>query len=377
MMQVPAARITFPEEDKDWILQKMREVLDSGWLTLGKFNKQLEEEFAKRHRVKHAVAVNSGTSAIEIILRILNVEGKEVIVPTNTFFATAAAVVHAGARPRFADISPQTFTLSLETIKRALTRKTVGVIIVHIGGLISPEILEIKAFCDNKGLFLIEDAAHAHGSSFNGQMAGTFGIASSFSFYPTKVMTSGEGGMIVTNEDKIKEEALIYRDQGKAGFYGNFHVRMGYNWRMSELHAIVGLAQLRRLDEFIAVRRRIARLYDEGLKEIEGVQPVLLPPGVESCYYKYMALLERGIDRSLLKKVLKEQYGVTLSGEVYEIPLHRQPVFERYSSRQFPIAEDICARHICLPIYSDMTEDEAQYVINSLAKAIRELKGGA
>jgi perosamine synthetase len=355
----------------------MREVLDSGWLTLGKFNKQLEEEFAKRHRVKHAVAVNSGTSAIEIILRILNVEGKEVIVPTNTFFATAAAVVHAGARPRFADISPQTFTLSLETIKRALTRKTVGVIIVHIGGLISPEILEIKAFCDNKGLFLIEDAAHAHGSSFNGQMAGTFGIASSFSFYPTKVMTSGEGGMIVTNEDKIKEEALIYRDQGKAGFYGNFHVRMGYNWRMSELHAIVGLAQLRRLDEFIAVRRRIARLYDEGLKEIEGVQPVLLPPGVESCYYKYMALLERGIDRSLLKKVLKEQYGVTLSGEVYEIPLHRQPVFERYSSRQFPIAEDICARHICLPIYSDMTEDEAQYVINSLAKAIRELKGGA
>jgi dTDP-4-amino-4,6-dideoxygalactose transaminase len=377
MMKVPAARITFPEEDKDWILQKMRVVLDSGWLTLGKFTKQLEEEFAKRHRVKHAVAVNSGTSALEIILRILNVEGKEVIVPTNTFFATAAAVVHAGARPRFADISPQTFTLSLETIKRALTRKTVGVIIVHIGGLISPEILEIKAFCDNKGLFLIEDAAHAHGSSFNGQMAGTFGIASSFSFYPTKVMTSGEGGMIVTNEDKIKEEALIYRDQGKASFYGNFHVRMGYNWRMSELHAIVGLAQLRRLDEFIAVRRRIARLYDEGLKEIEGVQPVLLPPGVESCYYKYMALLERGIDRSLLKKVLKEQYGVTLSGEVYEIPLHRQPVFERYSSGQFPIAEDICARHICLPIYSDMTEDEAQYVINSLAKAIRELKGGA
>jgi dTDP-4-amino-4,6-dideoxygalactose transaminase len=377
MMKIPAARITFPEEDKDWILQKMREVLDSGWLTLGKFTKQLEEEFAKRHRVKHAVAVNSGTSALEIILRILNVEGKEVIVPTNTFFATAAAVVHAGARPRFADISPQTFTLSLETIKRALTRKTVGVIIVHIGGLISPEILEIKAFCDNKGLFLIEDAAHAHGSSFNGQMAGTFGIASSFSFYPTKVMTSGEGGMIVTNEDKIKEEALIYRDQGKASFYGNFHVRMGYNWRMSELHAIVGLAQLRRLDEFIAVRRRIARLYDEGLKEIEGVQPVLLPPGVESCYYKYMALLERGIDRSLLKKVLKEQYGVTLSGEVYEIPLHRQPVFERYSSGQFPIAEDICARHICLPIYSDMTEDEAQYVINSLAKAIRELKGGA
>jgi len=377
MMKVPAARIVFSEEDKEWILQRMREALDSGWLTLGKFTKQFEEEFAKRHQVKHAVAVNSGTSAIEIILRILNVEGKEVIVPTNTFFATAAAVVHAGAYPRFADINPQTFTLSLETIKKAITRKTVGVIIVHIGGLISPEISEIKAFCDDKGLFLIEDAAHAHGSSLNGQMAGTFGVANSFSFYPTKVMTSGEGGMIVTNEDKIYEEALIYRDQGKAGFYGNFHVRMGYNWRMSELHAIVGLAQLRRLDEFIAVRRRIARLYDESLKEIEGVQPVLLPSGVESNYYKYMVLLDHGINRSVLKKMLKEQYGVTLSGEVYEIPLHRQPVFERYSSGQFPIAEDICARHICLPIYSDMTEDEAKYVINSLAKTIRELKGGA
>lgn len=375
-MKIPAAKVVFPEGDKDWILQQMREVLDSGWLTLGKFNKQFEEEFAKRHQVKHAIAVNSGTSSIEIILRIRGAEGKEVIVPTNTFFATAAAVVHAGARPRFADIDPQTFTLSLETLKKAITKKTAGVIIVHIGGLISPEITEIKKFCDDKGLFLIEDAAHAHGSSLNGQMAGSFGIANSFSFYPTKVMTSGEGGMITTNDDRIKEEALIYRDQGKAGFYGNFHVRMGYNWRMSELHAIVGLAQLHRLDEFIAARKQIAHLYDEGLQEIPGVRPVSLPPGVESCYYKYMAILDRGIDRGALKKLLKEKFEVSLSGEVYETPLHRQPVFEQYATGQFPVAEDICARHICLPIYSNMTKVEAQYVLDTLAKAIHELKGG-
>lgn len=375
-MKIPAAKVVFPEEDKDWILQRMREVLDSGWLTLGKFNKQFEEEFAKRHQVKHAIAVNSGTSSLEIILRILGVEGKEVIVPTNTFFATAVAVVHAGARPRFADIDPQTFTLSLETLKKAITKNTAGVIIVHIGGFISPEIPEIKKLCDDKGLFLIEDAAHAHGSSLNGRMAGSFGIAGSFSFYPTKVMTSGEGGMITTNDDKIKEEALIYRDQGKVGFYGNFHVRMGYNWRMSELHAVVGLAQLHRLDEFIAVRKQIAHLYDEGLQEISGVRPVLLPPGVESCYYKYMAILNRGIDRGTLKKLLKEKYEVSLSGEVYETPLHRQPVFEQYATGEFPVAEDICARHICLPIYSNMTKAEAQYVLDSLAKAIHELKKG-
>lgn len=373
-MKIPSAKVFIPEEDREWILREMEKVLDTGWLTLGNFNKQLAEEFAKYHGAKFAVPVNSGTSALEIILRALDIEGKGVVVPTNTFYATAGAVVHAGGDVQLADVSPETFSLTRETIEKAMDQTTKVVIIVHIGGIISPEIEQIKEFCDNKGLFLVEDSAHAHGSSLNGKFAGTFGIASAFSFYPTKVITSGEGGMILTDSESIYEEALVYRDQGKAGFYGNYHIRMGYNWRMSELHAIVGLAQLRRLDEFIERRTKIANIYDEGLKSIDGVSPLAVPKNVKSCYYKYIALLDYGIERDKLKRKLKEDYEISLSGEVYDTPLHKQPVFEKYAKGDFPVADDICARHICLPIYSNMTEEEANYVLESLDKAIKEIQ---
>lgn len=372
-MKIPGARIVFSEEDKEWVVTQIKKVLDSGQLTLGSYGKEFEQAFASLHRAPYAVATNSGTSSLEIILRVLGVEGKEVIVPTNTFFATAAAVIHAGAKPRFADMNEETFALSPESIQENLTCETAGVILVHIGGMITPEVESIQRLCKAKGLFLIEDAAHAHGSSWNGQRAGTFGVAGSFSFYPTKIMTSGEGGMIVTHSEQIKNEAVIYRDQGKEKFSSNFHIRLGYNWRMSELHAIVGLAQLRRLDDFIEARTRIARIYDEGLPRITGVKPVLEAPGGRGCYYKYLAVLEDGVERARLKQLLREKYQVGLSGEVYEVPLHQQPVFARYGTGRFPVSEKLCAQHICLPIYSNMTEQEAEYVLESLSEAMKEL----
>lgn len=372
-MNIPAARIVIPEDDRKWVLQQMEEIMTTGWLTLGKFNKQLEVEFSQRHQVKYAVAVNSGTSSIEIPLRIFGIEGREVLVPTNTFFATAAAVLHAGGKVRFVDADSETFSISLDALKERVTRDTVGVIVVHIAGIVTPQMAEIKAFCEEQGIFLFEDAAHAHGASYDGQMAGTFGQAASFSFYPTKVITSAEGGMIVTNDQHIYEEALIYRDQGKAGFLTNFHTRLGYNWRMSEPHAVIGLSQLHRLNEFVEQRRKIARIYDEGLRDIEGVTPLLEPEGCYSNYYKYIALLDRGIDRAALKKLLKEEYQISLSGEVYDTPCHRQPIFEPLSQGQFPVADDICARHICLPLFVTMTKEEVQYVLNSLSQALKEV----
>ena len=168
--------------------------------------------------------MSSGTSALETILRILAVEGGEVVVPTNTFFATVAAVAHAGGIPRLADVSSATLALSAETLEAALTAQTRAVILVHVGGVITPEVDAIRAICDRSGVTLIEDAAHAHGASFHGRPAGTFGEAAAFSFYPTKVMTSGEGGMITTADDFLREEAVVYRDQGKAAFVGGDHV---------------------------------------------------------------------------------------------------------------------------------------------------------
>ena len=185
-LKVPPARIVFTPEQRREILARIDEQLQSGQLTLGKYGKEFEAAFAKACGRAHAVAVSSGTSSIEIPLRVLGVKGKDVVVPTNTFMATAFGVWHAGGEVRFADMDPATAGLSVKTVEKALTPRTVGVIPVHIGGTVSPEMPALADFCKKKGLWLFEDAAHAHGSTLNGKHAGTFGIAASFSFYPPR-----------------------------------------------------------------------------------------------------------------------------------------------------------------------------------------------
>ncbi len=371
-MQIPAAKIVFPEEDRKELLKQIDGILESGQLTLGKYTKEFEEKFAQYVGTKYAVAVNSGTSALEIILRALDIQGTSVVVPTNTFFASPSSVIHTGGKAILADATDN-LCLDPDSVKKSLKRDTKAVMIVHIGGLVPPEIEEIQQICQERGLLLIEDAAHAHGSTLNGKKAGSFGIAAGFSFYPTKVMTSAEGGMITTDDETIYKRALVFRDQGKAGFLGNVHTEMGYNWRMSEIHAATGLSQFKRLEEFITRRRKIARIYDEGLKKIDGLALLKIPPGAKSNYYKYVAVLKDGIDRTAIKKELKEKYNVSLSGEVYELPCHLQPIFKKlyqFNGGELPVAEDLCRRHICLPVFATMTKEQAQYVINSLKQVL-------
>lgn len=372
-MNIPAARVYFSQEDRQQILARIDEALQSGMLTLGKFGRQFEEEFARHVGATFAVAVNSGTSALEIPLRVWGIAGRSVVVPTNTFMATALAVWHAGGDVILADVDDN-LCLDADSLERSIRDDTVAVVVVHIGGAVAPQMERIREICHRRNLRLLEDAAHAHGSALYGQKAGTFGDAAAFSFYPTKVMTSGEGGMIITEDRHLYEQAQVLRDQGKAGFYGNIHTELGYNWRMSEVHAAIGITHLAHLDEFIADRRRIARLYDEGLRQMAGVVPLTLPEGVESNYYKYAALLSEEHDRAQVKKRLREEYSVGLSGEVYELPLHRQPVVERLLGAappgSFPVAEELCRRHICLPVYATMTQTEAEYVLDSLAKVL-------
>lgn len=368
--KVPAAKIQFFPEDRVWIAQRIQEVLSTGQLTLGKYGTEFEQKFAQFCGTRHAIAVNSGTSALEIILRCLEVEGKDVLVPTNTFFATAAAVVHAGGRPIFVDMDPESFAVRSEDLDKKLTLNTAGLIVTHIGGIISRCMPELQEWVIRKGLWLTEDAAHAHGSSYNGVHAGAFGIAGSFSFYPTKVMTSGEGGMIVTNDDRIAEEARIYRDQGKASFTQNAHIRMGYNWRMSEPHAIIGLKHLERLPAMIADRQQIASVYDRELRSFTSLTTVTVPAQGVCNYYKYLVVLKQKQDRKALKALLREKYGVSLAGEVYEEPLHKQPVFEAYASGALPVSEDYCARHLCLPVFPGMEQADAHHVIHALEEVI-------
>src|SRR5207253_1905361 len=172
---------------------------------------------------------------------------------------------------------------------------------VHIGGVICPEIVAIRDLCDRRGIWLVEDAAHAHGSTLAGRPAGTFGVAGTFSFYPTKVVTSGEGGMILTASDRLRDEAVLYRDQGKAGFLGGDHVRLGHAWRLSELHAAVGVSQLGRLEEYMGRRQAVAARFDDALQALDGITPMAVGPEARSNYYKYVALLDAGIERAPFK----------------------------------------------------------------------------
>ena len=248
------------------------------------------------------------------------------MVPTNTFFATPAAVQHAGGIVRFAECDPATYAIDVDHARSLIGPNTRAVVAVHIGGVITPRIGELQAACGRAGIPLVEDAAHAHGSTLDGKPAGSFGLAAAFSFYPTKVITSGEGGMIATSDARINEEARIYRDQGKAGFTSNFHTRLGNNWRMSEPHAVIGCYQLKRLPEFIAARRRIAAIYDRALPAI-GVKPLTVPGAVVSNYYKYIAMPPAGVERdaesvggharSQLQRAVAFGYQVLFAGAIF------------------------------------------------------------
>lgn len=356
--------MVFPERDRAEIASAITEILTTGVLTLGPYTRAFEDAFGTAHQASHAVATSSGTAALEIALRALKVAGKDVIVPANTFYATAAAVIGAGARPVFADIDAATFALSKETVTAALTPDTVAVVLVHVGGLITPDVDEITELCQEHGADLVEDAAHAHGASYQGRFAGTFGTAAAFSFYPTKVVTCGEGGMILTTSPELADEARIYRDQGKGAFGSNHHVRHGYAWRMSEQNAATGLIHLGRMTESIVRRREVARRYDAGLSGISALRPLAEPAGCQSNFYKYIAVLESSLDRKWLKEQLATRHDVRLSGEVYELPLHMQPILGEYSLGQsLPVAEDMCSRHVCLPVHSDMRDDEVDQVL--------------
>lgn len=368
-INIPPTRVVFDREDRKEILAHIDICLRKGLLSQGQNVKEFEEKWSNYVGAKYAIAVNSGSSAIEISMRILDIKDKEVLVPVNTFVATAVSVLLAGGKIKFVDIDPNTLSINLRSLKNKISKKTVGAIIVHIGGIITPEIKAIKKWCAEKGLWLFEDCAHAHGSALDGQRAGTFGIAGGYSFFATKVITSGEGGMIVTNNSNFADKVRLLRNHGKPKPWVSYYTHIGSNWRMSEINAVIGLAHLKRLNVFIKYREKIALFYTKYLKETPEAKVIL--PVSRSSWYKYIVVLPKRINRETLKDSLRKK-GINLAGEVYEVPLHLQPVFRNYSNERFPLAEDICSRHICLPIYYGMTEKEAKFVVNNLQGEIKK-----
>jgi len=373
---ITPAKPFFSEDDIEEIKLYVERILKSGMLTMGEYTKKFEEMFSQLSNTRYSIAVNSGTAALDIILRSMKLKpGDEVLVPTNTFSATAAAVIFAGGKPVFTDINPETLCMGVEDLENKITAKTKGVIVVHIGGLICPEINEIREVCEDRKLFLVEDAAHAHGSKIDGKPAGSLADAAAFSFYPTKVITTGEGGMITTNNEEIAKKAAILRDQGKENFASNIIVELGYNWRMSEINAAIGIVQLKRLNEFIEKRNIIAKIYDKAFDSMSGIKPLKTPSNILNNYYKYVAILDEDIDREKLKAKLREK-GVRCGGEVYWPPLHMQPVYQKLLGTKpgdFPKAEDVCKRMICPPIHAGMSIEDANYVTEKFKEALGEI----
>jgi len=369
-MKIPSFRYYFPQESIDFVSEKFREILETGaFLSTGKHCAELEDKFASYVGLQHAVTVNSGTAALEAIFRAIDVRGFDVIVPTNTFAATAFAVVHAGGRPIFADCTDD-LTVDPEDVKKKLTDKTKVVVTVHVGGMVSPHTYDLVDLCEEKGIYLVEDAAHAHGSALDGKKAGTFGVAGAFSFFSTKVMTTGEGGMVVTNDEAISDKVRLLADQAKVDGR-NYHEELGLNWRMAEVQALMGLAQLEHLDSFIDKRTEIAKIYDEEFENVASLSPLKVPSNVRHSYYKYIVFLDKTLNREEIQKTLKTEYNVSLGGYVYDLPCHLQPVFKDFVQSSLPVSEDLCNRHICPPIYVQMTEEEALYVVNSIKRCLQ------
>jgi perosamine synthetase len=376
-MNIPILRLPYTREEMDFIKNGIAEVLQSGYLTMGAKVARFEKMFADFIGVKYALATNSGTSSLEVILRAIGIQGSTVIVPSNTFLASAVSVIHAGGRVVFADCQRENLQLDPQDLKRKLRADTRAVMLVHIGGIISPAFDEIKNICRERGLFLIEDAAHAHGATIDGRKAGTLGAAGSFSFYPTKVMVTAEGGMITTDDENIYRQALSLRDHGRSEDNPNIHIEIGYNWRFSELHAVLGIQQVKKAGAILAERRKLARMYDKKLEGITRIRKPAIPPNIDPSFYKYIVFLDDDIDRDAVKKEMKEKYSISLTGEVYSHPCHSQPVFKKYPSVVvndpadiFPNTEYVAARHICLPLYSGLTDGEIEYVAASLKKVL-------
>ncbi len=373
-MKVPATKPFFSNDDVKFITEKFAEILEGkSFLSMYKYGEQFERDYAAYTGTKDAVACNSGTSALELITRGLDLKGKEIILPSNTFVATANAIINAGAIPVFAECT-EDMCLDPEDVKKRLTKNTGAVMTVHIGGIVSKNITSLQKICSTNNIHLIEDAAQAHGSSLDGKKAGSFGVAAGFSFFSTKVLTTGEGGMVTTSDLSLGKKMRSLREFGKEknGVYINYYTALGYNWRLPEVAALMGIRQLASIEDFITERQELARIYDEELSGCEEIKIISPPRKKEHNYFKYIVLLKNH-ERDILHKKLEERQ-IYLSGYVYELPLHKQPVFPDSHDLSLNMTEMLCSSHICLPIFYGMTREQVRFVTKNLIEVLSEVR---
>jgi len=364
---IPIAKPIIGDDD----IQAVVKVLKSGMLAQGEEVRLFEQEFAKYIGVRHAIAVVNGTAALDIALKVLGISpGDEVITTPFTFIATANAILFQGAKPVFADIDPKTYNLDPNDVLEKITNKTKAIIVVHLYGQ-PADMKAFKEIAEDHRLYLIEDAAQAHGAEFMGKKIGSWGDIAIFSFYSTKNMTTGEGGMITTNSSEFAEKAKLLRNHGQSEKY--LHVELGWNLRMTNIAAALGRVQLRKLDKFNEIRRRNAELLTKGLSSIKGITPPYVDPRAKHVFHQYVIRVEDEfpLTRDELRAYLREK-GIDTAIH-YPRPIFQQPLY-----RKLGYPQDICpnsidaSRHVLsLPVHPLVSEDDIEYIVRVISELVK------
>jgi perosamine synthetase len=357
---IPIAKPIIGQEE----INAVEEVLKSGMLAQGEAVKRFEDEFAAYLGVKNAIAVNNGTVALDLAVKALGLEpGSEIITPAFTFIATANCALYQGLRPVFADVDERTFNIDPDDLQEKITPRTRAVIGVHLYG--QPfQLSAVQEICQDKNIALVEDCAQAHGAEWKGKKVGSFATGC-FSFYPTKNMTTGEGGMITTDDDVLAARLRLLRSHGDSGKYNP--ITIGYNYRMMNLQGALGLVQLRRLEEFTAKRISNARFLDDNIR-VKGISTPFRMDSVRHVYHQYVVRVEDDFPASRHRLMEYLQARGVGSAIHYPRAVYQQPVYRDmgYTDVSCPVAEDVSRRVMSLPVHPSLTADDLQYIAQTL-----------
>lgn len=349
------------------------ECIETGWISSeGPFIKEFEQKFAARMGRKHGIAVCNGTAAIDAAVEALGIgPGDEVIMPTFTIISCIAQIVRNGGKPVLVDSNPITWNMDVTQIEAKITPRTKAIMIVHIFGL-PVDVDPVLEIAKRYGLKVIEDAAEMHGQTYKGKPCGSFGDISTFSFYPNKHITTGEGGMILTDDDELAETCRSLRNLCFQPDKRFVHERLGWNLRMTNMQAALGLAQLERLDEFVERKRKMGALYTELLKDVPGLQlPLAKTDYAENIYWIYGIVLDEslGIDaEEAMNRLGKAGVGT----RPFFYPMHQQPVFQKmglFENEDYPVAKNLYQRGFYVPSGMALAEEDVKRVAFILKKA--------
>ncbi|MCL4830111.1 MAG: DegT/DnrJ/EryC1/StrS family aminotransferase [Caldilinea sp.] len=354
-------------------MKYVQQAIETNWISsAGRFIRDFEARFAEVCGVKYGIACANGTVAMHLAMATLGLEpGDEVIIPTFTMIATVNAVTYCGAKPVLVDMEPEYWQMDLNQVEDKITPRTKAIVPVHIYG--HPTDMDpLMALAEKHGLTVIEDAAEAHGAEYKGRRTGGLGHAAGFSFYGNKIITTGEGGMVTTNDRELARLAWNLRDHAFSHERHFWHKFVGFNYRMTNLQAAVGLAQVEQLDGFVAARRRNALEYNCRLHGVPGIRTPAEAPWAKNVYWMYGILVdekEYGMNRDALRRVLAD-HGVET--RTFFIPMHAQPIYwKQFYGERYPVAEDLCKRGFYLPSASSLTIEEIEYVTDVIRRAAR------